>query len=94
MYDPIAKAIPAYGWTYPFIETLLGLAFLLRVELYIALIITLIILGATTVGATRALMNKSAIHCACLGTALNLPMTKATFIENSIMLFMAIWMLI
>jgi len=39
-------------------------------------------------------MNKSAIHCACLDTALTLPMTKATFIENSIMLFMAIWMLI
>ena len=94
MYDPIAKAIPAYGWTYPFLETVLGLAFLLRVELYFALIITLIVLGATTVGVTRALMNKSAIHCACLGTALNLPMTKATFIENSIMLFMAIWMLI
>ena len=94
MYDPIAKAIPAYGWTYPFLETVLGLAFLLRVELYYALIITLIVLGATTVGVTRALMNKSTIHCACLGTALNLPMTKATFIENSIMLFMAAWMLI
>ena len=94
MYDPIAKAIPAYGWTYPFLETVLGLAFLLRVELYSALIITLIVLGATTVGVTRALMNKSTIHCACLGTALNLPMTKATFIENSIMLFMAAWMLI
>ena len=94
MYDPIAKAIPAYGWTYPFLETVLGLAFLLRVELYSVLIITLIVLGATTVGVTRALMNKSTIHCACLGTALNLPMTKATFIENSIMLFMAAWMLI
>ena len=95
MYDPIAKAIPAYGWTYPFLETVLGLAFLLRVELYIALIIALIILGVTTVGVTRALMNKLAIHYACLGTALTLPMTKATFIEkNSIMLFMATWMLI
>jgi hypothetical protein len=53
-----------------------------------------VILGITTVGVTKALLNKNAIQCACLGTALKLPMTKATFIENSIMLFMAIWMLL
>jgi hypothetical protein len=29
-----------------------------------------------------------------LGTALNLPMTTATIVENSIMLLMASWMLI
>lgn len=37
---------------------------------------------------------KKAIQCACLGTTLKLPMTKATFIENTIMLIMAISMLI
>ena len=26
-YDPIAKRLPVYGWVYPFIETVLGLAF-------------------------------------------------------------------
>ena len=93
MYDPIAKIIPTYGWVYPFIETGLGLAFILRLELFIALIITLIILSATTIGVLRVLFNKSSIQCACLGTALQLPMTKATLIENSIMLFMAMWML-
>ena len=93
MYDPIAKAVPAYGWVYPFIETALGLAFLLRIALFPSLIITLIILGATTVGVVRALFIKSQIQCACLGTALQLPMTKATLIENSIMLLMAMWML-
>ena len=93
MYDPIAKAVPAYGWMYPFIETAMGLAFLLRIALFPSLIITLIILGFTTVGVVRALFIKSQIQCACLGTALQLPMTKATLIENSIMLLMAIWML-
>ena len=93
MYDPIAKAIPAYGWIYPFIETGLGLALLFRIAIYSALIATLIILGATTVGVVRALSSKSQVQCACLGTALQLPMTKATLIENSIMLIMASWML-
>ena len=93
MYDPIAKAIPAYGWIYPFIETGLGLAILFRIAIYSALIATLIILGATTVGVVRALSSKSQVQCACLGTTLQLPMTKATLIENSIMLIMASWML-
>ena len=94
MYDPLAKIIPAYGWIYPFIETVLGLLFLLRMELQVALYTTVVVLGITTVGVTKTLLNKNEIQCACLGTALKLPMTKTTFIENSIMLFMAIWMLL
>ncbi|MGY8786808.1 MAG: heavy-metal-associated domain-containing protein [Fidelibacterota bacterium] len=94
MYDPLAKVIPIYGWSYPFIETVLGLLFILRIELQIALYATVVILGITTIGVTKTLLNKNAIQCACLGTALKLPMTKATFIENSIMLFMATWMLL
>ena len=93
MYDPIAKRFSIYGWIYPAIETVLGLAFLFRVALNFSLIATIIILGITTVGVTKALIDKRAIQCACLGTALKLPMTKATFIENSIMIIMATYML-
>ncbi|NJX15950.1 heavy-metal-associated domain-containing protein [Tamlana crocina] len=94
MYDPLAKAFPAYGWVYPFIEVALGLMFLMRIEIPVALIVTLIILGITTIGVTKTLLGKQSIQCACLGTALKLPMTKATFIENSIMIVMAIVMLV
>ena len=94
MYDPLAKALPFYGWIYPFIEVGLGLMFLMRIETNIALIVTLVILGITTIGVTRSLLSKRAIKCACLGTALNLPMTEATFIENAIMIIMAIYMLV
>ena len=94
MYDPLAKAIPAYGWMYPFIEVTLGILFLMRIQIPLALIITLIILGITTFGVTKTLLDKKSIQCACLGTALKLPMTKATFIENTIMIVMAIIMII
>ena len=93
MYDPLAKRLPVYGWIYPFIETALGLMFLMRFEVEIALIITLVILGITTIGVTKTLLDKKSIRCACLGTALKLPMTEATFIENAIMIIMAILML-
>lgn len=93
IYDPLAKAIPAYGWVYPFIEITLGLLFLFRFQTHFALITTLIILGITTYGVALTLLNKRTIQCACLGTVLKLPMTKATLIENSIMIVMAILML-
>ena len=94
MYDPLAKRLPIYGKVYPFIETGLGLMLLMRFEVKIALIITLFVLGITTVGVTKTLLEKKSIRCACLGTVLKLPMTEATFIENIIMIVMAISMLI
>ena len=89
MYDPLAKQAPIYGYIYPFIEVILGLMFLIRYEVNIALILTLIVLGITTIGVTQTLLNKRSIKCACLGTTLNLPMTEATFIENALMIIMA-----
>ncbi len=94
MYDPLAKKIPIYALVYPFLETALGLMFLLRFEIPIALVATILILGITTIGVTKVLLDKKSIQCACLGTALKLPMTKATFIENSLMIAMAIVMIV
>lgn len=94
MYDPLAKRVPIYATIYPFIETALGLLFLLRFQIEVALILTIIILGITTIGVTKTLLDKRSIRCACLGTALQLPMTEATFIENAIMLVMAVVLLI
>ena len=93
MYDPLAKKITTYGYIYPFIEILLGLMFLTRIEVNIALLITIVILGITSYGVTQTLLNKRSINCACLGTTLKLPMTEATFIENAIMIIMAIVLL-
>lgn len=94
MYDPIANKISGYGFVYPFIELTLGLLFLFRFQLQVALVLTLVVLGVTTIGVTKTLLDKKSIKCACLGSVLNLPMTKATFIENSIMIVMALYMLI
>ena len=93
MYDPLAKRLPVYGWIYPFLETALGVMFLIRFEVNIALIMTLVVLGITTFGVTKTLLEKKSIRCACLGTSLKLPMTEATLIENTIMIAMAARML-
>jgi copper chaperone CopZ len=89
MYDPLAKKVPLYGIIYPFIEILLGVMFLTRIEVELAIILTIIVLGITTIGVTQTLLSKKSISCACLGTTLKLPMTEATFIENALMIIMA-----
>ncbi|MGB0949257.1 MAG: heavy-metal-associated domain-containing protein [Marinirhabdus sp.] len=89
MYDPVAGAWPVYGKIYPFIEVALGLMFLARFKIEIALVLTTVLLSITTV----VLANGKKIQCACLGTVLKLPMTVATFIENAIMIVMALVML-
>ena len=94
MYDPLAIKVPLYGSIYPFIEIFLGVMLLMRIEVKVALILTIMILSITTIGVTKTLINKTKINCACLGTTLKLPMTEATFIENAIMLIMAIMLII
>jgi hypothetical protein len=93
MYDPIAMRVPFYGWVYPFIEATFGILILFRIGLFSIIIITIAMLGVTSIGVTKVLSQKRNIQCACLGTALKLPMTKATFIENSIMILMALALL-
>ncbi|MDX1462921.1 MAG: heavy metal transporter, partial [Marinirhabdus sp.] len=94
MYDPIAQRVPFYGKIYPFLELALGILFLIRFQVNVALIATIVILGVTTIGVTRVLMADKTVQCACLGSVLNLPMTLATFIENAIMIVMALAMLL
>ena len=94
MYDPLAKILPAYGNVYPFIELALGVCLLARVQIPVVLIVTILILGVTTIGVLRSLLSKQTIQCACLGTVLKLPMTQATFIENAIMIIMATVLLV
>ena len=55
MYDPLAKALPLYGWIYPFIETILGLMFLFRFQLFTSIIITILLLSITTYGVVKVL---------------------------------------
>ena len=94
MYDLLAKRLPNYGLLYPFIELSLGSAYLFDVRPTLTNIVTLIVMGFSSIGVLIAVMNKQKIRCACLGTGFNLPMTTVTIIEDVLMAAMAAWMLI
>ncbi|MBB5038783.1 heavy-metal-associated domain-containing protein [Prosthecobacter dejongeii] len=89
-YDLIAKAIPAYGFVYPFMELGLGLAYLANVQPTVVNAVTAVVMGVSLLGVLQAVLSKKTIRCACLGTVFNLPMSTVTIIEDALMVLMAI----
>lgn len=93
MYDILAKRVKIYGLVYPFIELILGVAYLTGFEPTITYIATICIMGFSSIGVIQSVLDKKKIRCACLGAVFNLPMSMVTIIENLIMVLMALIML-
>lgn len=92
-YDLIASRSSSYALAYPFIELGLGIAYFVGIAPVLTNAITLMLMTIGAIGVFRALRGGRAIQCACLGTALNLPMTKVTLSEDVVMGGMALAML-
>lgn len=93
-YDLLAKRWHPYGFIYPFIELGLGLSYMVSTQPSITNIITVLVMGFSSIGVLKALLQKKKIRCACLGTILNLPMSSITLIEDLLMAIMAAAMLV
>lgn len=92
-YDIVAKAIPSYGYVYPFIELTLGLAYVDSshiVPLPLLNGTTAVLMGVSLIGVLKAVLSKQTIRCACLGTVFNLPMSTVTIVEDGLMIAMAV----
>ena len=92
-YDVLAKRSRGYALTYPFVELALGVAYLTAFAPALVNTVTLVLMIIGSIGVAQALREKRAIQCACLGTALKLPMTKVTLAEDVVMGLMALVML-
>jgi copper chaperone CopZ len=93
-YDVLAKAWIFWAFAYPFVELALGIAYLLDWTPIVTNLATLLLMLLGAIGVLKALTKKQAIRCACLGTALNLPMTTVTLVEDLGMAGMAAIMLV
>jgi hypothetical protein len=93
-YDVVAAKWPVWGFVYPFVEMGLGLAYLAHAVPVVTNLVTLAVMGVSTVGVLKAVLAKRKIRCACLGTVWNLPMSRITLIEDGLMLAMAGVMLV
>jgi copper chaperone CopZ len=93
-YDLLAQKWSSYGLVYPFLELILGFAFLFKYQLNYALWSSIVLMGFGSLGVINALRQNKQIRCACLGTSLNLPMSTITLIEDLVMVIMSIMMLL
>jgi copper chaperone CopZ len=91
-YDIVAKVWPGYGLIYPFIELVLGLAYITYLSPQLINSITALVMAVSLAGVLRAVISKQTIRCACLGTVFKLPMSTVTIIEDGLMLAMAVTM--
>ena len=81
-YDLISKIIPGFAITYPFIELGLGI-----------ILLTLLFMISQSIGISKSLINSEQIQCACMGSAVDLPLSSLTIIENLIMISMSAYMI-
>lgn len=93
-YDIVAKAIPSYGYAYPFIELVLAIAFITGFNPFITNIVTLIVMAISSIGVIQSLLKKTPFQCACLGTVIRLPLSKVTLFEDLLMVAMSAFMLV
>ena len=88
-YDIVAKGVPGYGYLYPFLELGLGLLFLTGIAPLATNIATLFLMGVSTIGVVNSLLKKEQFQCACLGTVIQLPLSKVTLFEDLLMVAMS-----
>jgi hypothetical protein len=94
-YDLIGMNFRSYSWIYPAIEFFIGIGFLLH-QFYSGYFltslawVTLFIMGAGGIGVGVKLLKKEKFQCACLGTRINLPLTKVTLLEDVLMAGMSL----
>jgi len=93
MYDIIAAKWKGWGLIYPFVELALGIAYLINVFPFYVNLITVLVLGISSIGVIKSNLDKKQIKCACLGDVFNLPMSTVTIIEDLSMVAMALVML-
>ena len=93
MYDIVAAKWKGWGFIYPFIELSLGVAYLINIFPFYINLITIVVLGISSIGVIKSNLDNKKIKCACLGDVFNLPMSTVTIVEDLSMVAMALAML-
>lgn len=89
MYDVIAKKIRVWGFIYPFVELMLGIAYLTSFSPVYTNMVTFLIMSISMIGVLQSVLAKRKIKCACLGAVFDLPMSTITIIEDLAMIAMS-----
>jgi len=93
-YDLLAARSRIYALLYPFLELVLGLAYLAQWQPVTAYLATITILTFGSLGVLNTMRQGKQINCACMGQILDVPVSTVTLTENLSMSAMALTMLL
>jgi hypothetical protein len=93
-YDGLAARSRAYALAYPFLELLLGAAYLAAPAASLLHGVTLALMAQKAWSVRRALLAGDAPQCACLGGFFSIPISRVTLAEDAAMAAMAALMLV
>lgn len=92
-YDLVAKKFYYYGYVYPFLELIFGIAFLLvPMNLFLNLAVFVVML-ISALGVIKAKLTKQQLTCACADSFFKVPLGNVAIIENISMEVMSVYML-
>jgi hypothetical protein len=89
LYDLLGRKIRIYAYIYPFLEFFLGLGYVARFRLPIVFAVTVALMAFGALGVIRSLTKGLDVECACMGTALHVPLSTVTLTEDLGMAIMA-----
>lgn len=92
-YDLIAKRSLAYSFSYPFIQLLFGVMYLVGASSLVLNVVVLVVSLASGAGVLNSLRMKQQVHCVCLGNVIKLPLSTISFVEDFGMAIMALAMI-
>ncbi|MYE38324.1 MAG: hypothetical protein F4X82_02290 [Candidatus Spechtbacteria bacterium SB0662_bin_43] len=90
LYDLLAARWRGYGYVYPFIEIAFGFSMLSGFHPDWLLLVEAALMLFSGIGVLFAIRKQNDIQCVCLGSALNVPLTYVTLVENMGMMTLAI----
>ncbi len=93
-YDLLAQKFRFYGYCYPFVEFSIGISYLCAFLPLFMNIVTFTVMTISGIGVVKSLLSGQKIKCACLGSALNIPLGVISAIENFGMGFLAAYNII
>ena len=93
-YDLLAQKAAAYGYAYPFIELFFGLAMVAASASQPLLLAEFVVMSFSGLGVAVKLAKKEKFRCVCLGTAIKLPLTTVTLVEDFGMAMLALLLIL
>mgnify|MGYP001232728698 CR=1 FL=1 len=91
-YDIIANNIELYGYFYPFLEIMLGIALLKRYRLEKIYNIIIVIMSISVMSVIASMSRGVQLRCGCIGSIFHIPLSYVTLSENVVMILMSLYL--